>query len=208
MDQNNNGDDRKQMSTTRQTSTARVYNFDDDQSIPVSDFALALVLQEQERAFSLLSSTESNDSEELDADSDGFYQRREFEAELEFLVDEESDDISEYDDDGDEEMDLDDEIDVDELTYEELIAIGEFIGVEKRGLSLNEISNCLVKPSKSKSINGIDRCVICQVEFEDEELVALVNCNHPYHSDCISKWLLVKKSCPICSTEVSPPPKN
>ncbi|KAM7260173.1 hypothetical protein ACFE04_015914 [Oxalis oulophora] len=211
MDQNNNGDERKQ------TSTSRVYNLDDQSISSASDFSLAMMLQEQERAFSMLSSTESDNSQDNHGDEfssdDGFYERHDFEAELELLVEEES----EYSEDDDyEEMDLDDEIDVDELTYEELIAIGEFIGVEKRGLSVNEISSCLMA-CKSKSIkvegkdNGIDRCVICQVEFEEEqqeeELVALVNCQHPYHSDCISKWLQVKRNCPICSTEVSPPKK-
>ncbi|PON73220.1 43kDa postsynaptic protein [Parasponia andersonii] len=139
-----------------------------------------------------------------------------FEAELGFLDDQEDEDMEEYNDDDDDDDD-DDELDVDELTYEELIALGEFIGVEERGLSPIEISLCLnpiIFSSKSplnhdheiinkSSPGGIDRCVICQIEYEDGESLVALPCEHPYHSECISKWLRIKKCCPICSSEVS-----
>ncbi|KAH7567903.1 hypothetical protein ACOSP7_009843 [Xanthoceras sorbifolium] len=173
-----------------------------------SDFAMAMALQEQETAFTMLNTIESDTDEEESAEIsdesfDNSYEY--FGAELEFLEDQQESNTD--DDDDDEEMD-EDGIDVDELSYEELIALGEFIGEEKRGLSLNEIPRCL-HPCKSSSLgtkSGIDRCVVCQVEYEEEEesLVALP-CEHPYHMECISKWLQVKKICPICTTEVSPP---
>lgn len=37
------------------------------------------------------------------------------------------------------------------------------------------------------------RCVICQVEFEGGEMLVALPCDHPYHSDCISKWLQIGK---------------
>ncbi|KAJ6774194.1 RING/U-BOX SUPERFAMILY PROTEIN [Salix purpurea] len=175
-----------------------------------SDYATAMVLQEQERAFAILTTIESDSNEEesdeassTDSnDQDGndyeFFQSHEFESDMEFQPD------SDSDEDMDEE---DDDIDLDELSYEELIALGEFIGHEKRGLAINEISTCL-NPCKYRSLatkTGTDRCVICQVEFgEDESLVAL-SCDHPYHSECITRWLQINKICPICSTEVSSP---
>ncbi|KAJ0241671.1 hypothetical protein HA466_0210640 [Hirschfeldia incana] len=120
----------------------------------------------------------------------------------EFLEDQESSSYIEDDDFLEEE----DEIDPDQLSYEELIALGEFIGVEKRGLTQTEISTCL-KPSSyvfSHDKNEIDRCVVCQMEFEEGEcLVVLRLCNHPYHSECITKWLETKKVCPICGSEPS-----
>lgn len=39
----------------------------------------------------------------------------------------------------------------------------------------------------------MSRCVICQVEFEGGEMLVALSCDHPYHSDCISKWLQIKK---------------
>ncbi|ONI34656.1 hypothetical protein PRUPE_1G493000 [Prunus persica] len=177
-----------------------------------SDFILAMAMQEQEQAYTMLETIESDSSDEeeddasspnenYDQDDTAFFESREFETEFGFLANEDSGSSS------DQEMDEDD-FDVDELTYEELIALGEFIGEEKRGLPSNEISTCLQpytskSPSSIQSKTSIDRCVICQIEYEDGEALVALSCQHPYHWDCISKWLEIKKSCPICSTEVS-----
>lgn len=181
-----------------------------------SDFILAMTMQEQEQAYTMLETIESDSEEEeededdddVDDDassSDGFYHQDD--ADFFELLEDENESGS------DQEMEEDDDfgdLDVDELTYEELLALGEFIGEEKRGLPSNEISTCLhpytyrlsqVGQSKKKSI--IDKCVICQFEYEDGEALAALPCQHPYHLECISNWLQIKKCCPICSTEVS-----
>ncbi|KAB2023924.1 hypothetical protein ES319_D06G053000v1 [Gossypium barbadense] len=186
-----------------------------------SDFAMAVALQEQERAFSMLESIESEDSEEYNSESSyeegnvndyEYFEGLEAGGDLEFLEGQGSNDDEDMEDDDfeddDDDDDDDDGIDPDDLSYEELIALGEIIGVEKRGLSPNEISSCLVRCNfrSDECKTGIDRCVICQVEYEEGEgVVALPNCEHPYHSECITKWLQVKKICPICSTEISSP---
>ncbi|CAE6075363.1 unnamed protein product [Arabidopsis arenosa] len=120
----------------------------------------------------------------------------------EFLEDQESNSNLEEDDFLEEE----DEVDPDQLSYEELIALGDFIGVEKRGMTPTEISTCLKASTYifSHNKNEIDRCVVCQMEFEEREsLVVLRPCDHPYHSECITKWLETKKICPICCSEPS-----
>ncbi|KAG6674259.1 hypothetical protein I3842_15G033300 [Carya illinoinensis] len=179
-----------------------------------SDFALAITLQEQERAFATLTTIESTsegdeEEEESDIFSDSYHDdeddieypeiSQDIGAELEPLEEENSS--------SDEEMDEDDGLDLDELSYEDMIALGEFIGEEKRGLSTREIPTCLsaCKYQSSEIKTGIDRCVVCQVEYEEGETLVALHCEHPYHAECISKWLQVKKICPICSTEVSPP---
>ncbi|XP_014500792.1 E3 ubiquitin ligase BIG BROTHER-related-like [Vigna radiata var. radiata] len=166
------------------------------------DFILALSMQEHEREFTMLSTIESESDEYL-SDPD-FVESHEFNSDLQFLEDEESNDND--DDDEEEEME-EDEIDPDELSYEELMELGEFIGEETRGLSVNEISICLNPYTwqRDETKSGIDRCVICQVEYEDNEALVALQCEHPYHADCISKWLQIKKVCPICSNEVSTP---
>ncbi|KAK7410598.1 hypothetical protein VNO78_01521 [Psophocarpus tetragonolobus] len=172
------------------------------------DFILAMSMQEQEREFTMLSTVESESDEHLsdssldnndDGDAD-FLVSQEFETDLQFLEGEGSNN-------DDEEMEAEVEIDLDELSYEELMELGELMGEETRGLSTNELSMCLYPYTcqRYKNKSGIDRCVICQVEYEEgEELVAL-QCEHPYHADCISKWIQIKKVCPICSNEVSTP---
>ncbi|KAK7385157.1 hypothetical protein VNO78_30869 [Psophocarpus tetragonolobus] len=176
------------------------------------NFVVENDLQEQTETFTTFATFESEtesessfDDNDYDYDDGDFFLSQEFESELQFLESQGSND-NDNDDDEDEDME-EDEIDVDELTYEELIELGDFIGQEKRGLSAQEICSCLhfhtFHSAENKS--GIDRCVICQVEYEEGEALVAILCEHPYHTDCISKWLQIKKVCPICNTEVSVP---
>ncbi|XP_030444189.1 E3 ubiquitin ligase BIG BROTHER-related [Syzygium oleosum] len=154
------------------------------------------------------SDEESSDGGEEEEDRFEYFSGMGLEVELGFLEGEDSSpsdmDMAEFDD-----------IDPDELSYEELIELGEIIGEEKRGLSLEQIGKCF-RPFTFQSqsvidrrMGAIDRCVICQIEYEEgDKLVVLDNCEHPYHSDCITRWLQVKKTCPICSSEVSAPKKS
>lgn len=181
-----------------------------------SDFALAILIQEQEMASSRLWTAGSGNEEEeeeeeeaSEASEDNHHDdanNQYFELELgseESGTDEEIMEEGELD-----ELYGDEYLDLDELSYEELLALGDSIGQEKTGLSIEEIASCLT-PWKScqplDSTTSIDRCVICQVEYEEGEALVALPCEHPYHSECISKWLGIKKICPICSNEVSPP---
>lgn len=176
-----------------------------------SDHALATALQEQESAFTMLETIrsieeddeEDEDEEEIGSPSSdhhygGNFESQEFEAELEFIEDDEE---SSYTDQIDE-----DDIDPDEMSYEELIALGEIVGEESRGLSIEEITASLSpyvhKFVQCKTIT--DRCVICQIEYEEGEQLAALQCQHPFHTECINQWLQIKKVCPICSIEVTP----
>lgn len=177
-----------------------------------SDLIMALAMQQQEHemAYTTLGTIESDSDEDEDERSDSNSNNgldTNASLQSQFLADDEetneNEDMAEDDDEGYEDFDFD------ELTYEELIALGELIGEEKRGLPLNEIPSCL-HSSKFQSIentSGIDRCVICQVEYEDSEELAALPCEHPYHSECIVKWVQIKRVCPICGTEVSSPHK-
>ncbi|KAI3734110.1 hypothetical protein L6452_13573 [Arctium lappa] len=46
-------------------------------------------------------------------------------------------------------------------------------------------------------------CVICQKEYEADEMMGRLECKHGYHVECINKWLLHKNVCPICRATVS-----
>lgn len=92
-------------------------------------------------------------------------------------------------------------LDIDNMSYEELVSLGERIGNVHTGLSNNVISKCLVKTTYS-TIDDNEKegpCVICQEDYGDmEEVATIKNCGHDYHTGCITKWLLVKNACPIC----------
>ncbi|GAV67021.1 zf-RING_2 domain-containing protein [Cephalotus follicularis] len=99
-----------------------------------------------------------------------------------------------------------DNIDPDNMTYEELLDLGEAVGTQSRGLSQELI--CLLPTTKYKFGNLFsrkksgDRCVICQMRYKRGERQIKLPCKHVYHSGCITKWLSINKICPVCNVEV------
>ncbi|XP_039134266.1 E3 ubiquitin ligase BIG BROTHER-related-like [Dioscorea cayenensis subsp. rotundata] len=96
-------------------------------------------------------------------------------------------------------------VDPDELSYEELVALGEVVGTESRGLSADSIASLpsISYKAQSGQDSNNDQCVICRLDYEDGESLVLLSCKHAYHSECINRWLQINKVCPVCSAEVS-----
>ncbi|XP_068328522.1 E3 ubiquitin-protein ligase BIG BROTHER-like [Pyrus communis] len=98
------------------------------------------------------------------------------------------------------------DIDPDNMTYEELLDLGEAVGTQSRGLSDELIS--LLPSSKYKCGNFFlrkksgERCVICQMRYKRGDRQITLPCKHVYHNECISKWLGINKVCPVCNLEV------
>ncbi|XP_047321300.1 E3 ubiquitin ligase BIG BROTHER-related-like [Impatiens glandulifera] len=122
------------------------------------------------------------------------------------LNDEVVEDIDEQDDDDDNNAQgMWDDVDPDELSYEELLALGEVVGTESRGLSADVIASLpsfSYKTAKNADAS-CDPCVICRLEYEEDDTLTALSCKHSYHSECINNWLNINKICPVCSTEVS-----
>ncbi|WVZ91771.1 hypothetical protein U9M48_037897 [Paspalum notatum var. saurae] len=117
--------------------------------------------------------------------------------------DEEEDDEDE--EDGDDPQDAWEDVDPDEYSYEELIALGEIVGTESKGLSADTIASLpsVTYQAQDKQDGNMEQCVICRVEFDEGEPLVALPCKHPYHSECINQWLQLNKVCPMCSAEVS-----
>ncbi|GLU15440.1 hypothetical protein SLE2022_319300 [Rubroshorea leprosula] len=104
-------------------------------------------------------------------------------------------------------------LDIEDMSYEELLALGERIGNVNTGLSEEAVTSKLKTRTyltSAKYINleeaapvdlEADSCIICQEEYKNEEKIGTLDCGHEYHADCLKKWLLVKNVCPICKTE-------
>lgn len=45
-------------------------------------------------------------------------------------------------------------------------------------------------------------CAICFAEYEQEEDLIKLPCNHDYHKDCIQNWLKIKSTCPTCRLDI------
>ncbi|KAL8141523.1 hypothetical protein V2J09_014555 [Rumex salicifolius] len=93
-----------------------------------------------------------------------------------------------------------------EMTYEELLSLGEAIGTECKGLSQSDLnslptfkfkSRFLIKKSKSGD------CPICISEYRHNQYLTTLPCAHRYHTKCINRWLSENKNCPICQMEVN-----
>ncbi|KAL3640752.1 hypothetical protein CASFOL_015720 [Castilleja foliolosa] len=99
-------------------------------------------------------------------------------------------------------------LDVDNMSYEELLELGDRIGYVSTGLREDEITHCLRKTKRATLEDlllhcdlGTDRkCSICQEEYEGDDETGKLNCGHFYHMYCIKQWLGQKNACPICKT--------
>ncbi|XP_027363854.1 probable E3 ubiquitin-protein ligase ZFP1 isoform X2 [Abrus precatorius] len=102
-------------------------------------------------------------------------------------------------------------MDIDNMSYEELLALGERIGHVSTGLSedliskhLTETIYCSSDPSQEEG-----SCAICLEEYKNmDDVGTLKSCRHDYHVSCIRKWLSMKNVCPICKASALPEDMN
>ncbi|KVI10484.1 Zinc finger, RING/FYVE/PHD-type [Cynara cardunculus var. scolymus] len=88
----------------------------------------------------------------------------------------------------------------------ELLALGEQIGNAGSSLSddfiLGHLKTRIFTSFHSEDGSSADQelnfCTICQMDYNDQEKIGMLDCSHEYHVDCIKKWLAVKNSCPVC----------
>jgi len=57
--------------------------------------------------------------------------------------------------------------------------------------------------SKSKNSAELIDCSVCKEEFNLNDIVRKIPCNHLFHEDCIVPWLTSRNSCPVCRYELS-----
>jgi len=67
----------------------------------------------------------------------------------------------------------------------------------------NEINNIPVKLYSSE-IPGNKECVICMVEYQDEERILQLDCSpmHHFHEECVKNWLKINGQCPTCRARI------
>ncbi|XP_028786849.1 uncharacterized protein LOC114742803 isoform X2 [Neltuma alba] len=99
-------------------------------------------------------------------------------------------------------------LDVDNMSYEQLLELGERIGYVNTGLKEDEVGRYIRKYKLSKFNETSkrqlgNRCSICQEEYEADDEVGRLSCEHDYHFQCLKQWLAQKNCCPVCKQEVA-----
>ena len=69
----------------------------------------------------------------------------------------------------------------------------------ERASSAMEISQRLASAPKEEEVWATD-CAVCLAEFDEEEQVRELACEHIFHHDCIYDWFMKAKApaCPLC----------
>ena len=58
---------------------------------------------------------------------------------------------------------------------------------------------------KSKLATNEDtkyNCSICVSDFDKDESIKQLECNHIFHSNCIGEWVKYKSECPCCRSYI------
>ena len=107
----------------------------------------------------------------------------------------------------------DDVADPDDMTYEELLQLGECVGRQATGMSGSQIKQfCTLKEFTRSGASGAKRkggdeeeeedcCSVCRCEFEEGEMMLELKCKHGFHEECLRPWLKEYKTCPLCKTD-------
>lgn len=94
-------------------------------------------------------------------------------------------------------------LDIDNMSYEDLLALGEAMGNVNTGLADEKVSECVKEvvccSSDHTQMDQDDgSCAICLEDYRDKEALGILKCRHDFHAGCIKKWLQTKNSCPVC----------
>lgn len=110
-------------------------------------------------------------------------------------------------------------LDIEDMSYEELLDLGDHIGTVKTGLSEETVKDLVKRRTYiSTRINleeappstdlETDSCTICQENYQNRDKIVTLDCKHEYHPECLEKWLVIKNICPICKSEALVIEKN
>jgi hypothetical protein len=65
----------------------------------------------------------------------------------------------------------------------------------------NIIRQYISSVDEAEIVNS-EKCVICLDDYDYDNNVGKLRCNHCYHQKCIERWLMEKTVCPLCKYNV------
>ena len=105
--------------------------------------------------------------------------------------------------------DMSTDSDEDTLSYEECLHISEALGDVKRDewnlCAEGEICQLPVEVYPEEAEEGHSStkteeatCLVCLQQYESNDVLRRLPCNHAFHICCADQWLLQKNACPCC----------
>lgn len=55
---------------------------------------------------------------------------------------------------------------------------------------------------KSKYLETTTCCPVCFEDFNENDEVILLKCDHFYHSECVNNFILYNPTCPVCREDI------
>ena len=68
-----------------------------------------------------------------------------------------------------------------------------------------ESINRLKKVKYAEGVSKTRDCSVCQEDFKNGEYLVKMPCEHCFHKDCVTKWLSMHNSCPVCRKALNEP---
>jgi len=84
-----------------------------------------------------------------------------------------------------------------ELSANDYEILSQLDDLKKEGFTSEEIERLPTNKVSAEEAAKIKQCSICLSDFEEDEEVRRLPCFHPFHRQCIDKWLERSKMCPI-----------
>jgi len=102
-----------------------------------------------------------------------------------------------------------------EMTYEEMLELGDRLGnvkeerwAQRAEKYIKALPLVIFEPPRTpgKDVASTEeKCLVCQMAYEEGDTLKKLPCNHCYHADCIDQWLQMKNTCPVCKKSISTP---
>ncbi|KAK4871733.1 hypothetical protein RN001_015857 [Aquatica leii] len=55
----------------------------------------------------------------------------------------------------------------------------------------------------SNQFDFTDKCIVCMINFQLNDKLRKLKCNHKFHRICVDKWLVKSHVCPLCRTDLT-----
>ena len=102
-----------------------------------------------------------------------------------------------------------DDDDEEELSYDALLNLGERIGdvrTERWALVAQQhIDRLPLETYDTAAAHAVShnddsevKCLVCQLEYQDQELLRRLPCGHVFHAECVDQWLATHDNCLYC----------